>query len=149
MFGGATFSKTGTIRSCGSANRRPKRGSGRIPLFSELAHDLKLRRLASSWSQDDDLIWTTQFGEKLDAHNLRHKVLKPAARKAGIPAIAERGRGFHVLRHTAGSMLLENGWTIAQVSAFLGHADVAITASIYLHAVSTGDIEVLGRALSA
>ena len=36
-----------------------------------------------------------------------------------------------------------------QVSAFLGHANVAITASIYLHAVSMGDIEVLGDALSA
>ena len=48
-----------------------------------------------------------------------------------------------------GSILLEEGWTIAQVSAFLGHADVAITAKVYLHAVSMGDIEVLGKALSA
>lgn len=108
-----------------------------------------MRRLASAHSTDDDYIWANRFGKKLDAHNLRYKVLKPAARKAGIPAISESYRGFHVLRHTAGSILLEKGWTIAQVSAFLGHANVAITASIYLHAVSMGDIEVLGDALSA
>jgi integrase len=35
------------------------------------------------------------------------------------------------------------------VSAFLGHADVSITARIYLHAVSMGDISVLGNALWA
>lgn len=92
---------------------------------------------------------STEVARRPIVHNLRYKVLKPAARKAGIPAVAEPRRGFHVLRHTAGSILLEKGWTIAQVSAFLGHANVAITASIYLHAVSMGDIEVLGDALSA
>lgn len=124
-------------------------GKRAIPLFSDLAHELKVRRLASAYSADDDLIWTTRLGHKLDPNNLRYQVLKPAARKAGLPAIAGPRRGFHVLRHTAGSILLEKGWTIAQVSALLGHADVSITARIYLHATEMGDIEVLGNALSA
>ena len=128
---------------------KTRAGKRAIPLFSDLAHELKVRRLAWTYSTDEDYIWTNRFGRKLDSHNLRDKVLKPAARKAGIRAVAEPRRGFHVLRHTAGSILLEKGWTIAQVSAFLGHANVAITASIYLHAVSMGDIEVLGDALSA
>jgi integrase len=75
-------------------------------------------------------------------------VLKPAAGGAGIDAIAGPYREFHVLRHTAGSILLEKGWNIAQVSAFLGRADTSITARIYLHARELGDIEVLGKALA-
>lgn len=131
--------------------RKSKTKAGRrtIPLFSDLARELTVRRLASAYSTDEDLIWTNRFGRQLDSNNLRYQVLKPAARRAAIPAIAEPRRGFHVLRHTAGSILLEKGWTIAQVSAFLGHADVAITARIYLHAVSMGDVSVLGNALSA
>jgi integrase len=98
---------------------------------------------------DEQRLQELHLGRKLDAGNLRHQVLKPAAHKAGVEPISAPHRGFHVLRHTAGSILLEENWTIAQVSAFLGHADVSITARIYVHAISMGDIEVLGAALSA
>jgi integrase len=41
---------------------------------------------------------------------------------------------FHDLRHSHASALIANGWDIEEVSARLGHASVATTQRIYVHA---------------
>jgi integrase len=54
------------------------------------------------------------------------------------------------LRHTAATMLLENGIDIKTVSATLGHADISITGNIYSHVTSKMQEKaavVLGEAL--
>lgn len=40
---------------------------------------------------------------------------------------------FHDLRHTAGSLLVNNGHTIKQVQEFLGHEKASTTLDIYSH----------------
>ena len=45
---------------------------------------------------------------------------------------------FHDLRHTAGSLLLEDGVDIKTIQEFLGHSDASTTANIYLHSVVHG-----------
>ncbi len=45
---------------------------------------------------------------------------------------------LHDLRHTAGSLLLDAGHSLALVAAFLGHSSTATTASTYTHAVRKG-----------
>jgi integrase len=45
--------------------------------------------------------------------------------------------------------LLAAGWDLAQVSTFLGHANVAIIAAVYMHTREMGDIEDLAEALGA
>jgi integrase len=40
---------------------------------------------------------------------------------------------FHSLRHAHGSELIAEGWDIEEVSARLGHANVQVTARIYVH----------------
>jgi integrase len=40
---------------------------------------------------------------------------------------------FHDLRHSAGSLMLLSGASIAGVKEILGHSSIAITAAIYLH----------------
>lgn len=40
---------------------------------------------------------------------------------------------FHDLRHTAGSLLLEQGIDIKTIQEFLGHSDASTTMNIYLH----------------
>jgi Phage integrase family len=52
-------------------------------------------------------------------------------KKAGVPAAYR----VHDLRHTAGSHLLAEGVPLAEVSQILGHANPAITARQYAHAV--------------
>lgn len=45
---------------------------------------------------------------------------------------------IHDLRHTAGSLLLEAGYSFPTVAAFLGHSSPATTAAVYAHAVRKG-----------
>lgn len=52
-------------------------------------------------------------------------------RKAGIDRRGRKRSGFHSLRHSAGSMLLEMGTPLAVITTILGHSDPDITA-VYL-----------------
>lgn len=45
---------------------------------------------------------------------------------------------FHDLRHTAGSLLLEDGVDIKTIQEFLGHKEASTTANIYLHSLVRG-----------
>jgi integrase len=51
-----------------------------------------------------------------------------ALRRAGVPACR-----FHDLRHTAATIMLEQGVDLLALSRVLGHADVGTTANIYGH----------------
>lgn len=59
----------------------------------------------------------------------RDNVFFPALRRAKLRRIR-----LHDLRHTAASLMIATGADIAAVSRQLGHANVAITLSIYTHA---------------
>ena len=48
--------------------------------------------------------------------------------KRGLPKIR-----FHDLRHTAGSLLINQGQSVKQVQEFLGREQVATTLDIYTH----------------
>ena len=57
-----------------------------------------------------------------------NRVLKPAARRAGVPWAA-----FHTLRHTCATMLFRNGLNAKQVQMWLGHHSPAFTLAVYVH----------------
>jgi integrase len=69
----------------------------------------------------------TRTGARLSDRNLR-RVLDRAVVKASVIGVSH-----HSFRHTHGSMLLDEGWTIPEVSERLGHANPAITAAVYSH----------------
>ena len=54
--------------------------------------------------------------------------LKKDLKKYGFKDIT-----FHGLRHSCGSMLNEQGFTLKDIQEWLGHADIQTTANIYLH----------------
>ena len=54
---------------------------------------------------------------------------------------------FHDLRHTAGSLLLEDGLDIKTIQEFLGHSEASTTANIFLHNIARGG-HVTANALS-
>ncbi|WP_373569648.1 tyrosine-type recombinase/integrase [Streptomyces sp. or20] len=69
---------------------------------------------------------------------------KPASAKAGvIPPRAEGAKarqwaaapkdGFHVLRHTYASIVLEAGESVVTLARWLGHSSPAITLGYYAH----------------
>ena len=73
-------------------------------------------------------------GRPGDYTALRRRVLAPAAQAAGLPAI-----GFHALRRTATTELLDVGVPLKQVQEWLGHHDPSFTLAVYAKA-RPGDV---------
>jgi site-specific recombinase XerD len=55
---------------------------------------------------------------------------RPAIEKAGL-----RRFRFHDVRHTFGSLLIQNGASLAYVKEQLGHSSIQVTANIYGHLI--------------
>jgi integrase len=63
--------------------------------------------------------------------------LRPAAVKVGVLKEGERVRfGFHNLRHSLASFLVQQGTDPKTVQKMLRHSDVATTLGIYAHSMS-------------
>lgn len=102
------------------------------------------------------LLLTTRFGNAVAVNTWNTNTWKPALAKAGIIAPRAKGAkpwqweaaprdGFHVLRHTYASMLLEAGESIVTVARWLGHSSPTITLSYYAHFMSEAGTK--GRAM--
>lgn len=116
----------------GFAPPKSKYGIRDVPIGSGLGADLELR-----WLLVDDveaLVFASLTGTVLDADNLRRRVLKPAARRAGVP-----WGGFHTFRHTCATTLFHRGVNPKQAQVWLGHHSPAFTLAVYTHLLS-GDL---------
>jgi integrase len=123
------------------ANTKTEAGARTIELPPALGGEL--------WKVGADgtgAMFRTRTGGRLSDRNLR-RVLDAAA-----AAVALDGVTHHLLRHTHGSMLLDEGWTIPEVSQRLGHASPKITAEVYAHVMpdrprNLGFLDELGNGL--
>jgi len=108
----------------------PKSRYGRraIPLAPDMAQALWERRKAAGATPEDALVWSTRNGTPHNPSNLHSRMLKPAARAAGVP-----WAGFHTLRHTCATTLFRHGANAKQVQAWLGHHSPAFTLATYVH----------------
>lgn len=100
-------------------------------------------KAGSVWVQTN-YIFTTETGEPCDPRNAL-RALKSAAKKADLPGV-----GLHTLRHSAATVMIENGVPLKVVSEILGHFSVSITGDIYGHVspdVSAQAMDALGAAL--
>ena len=61
-------------------------------------------------------------------------MLIPAAERAGLTAV-----GFHTLRHTCASMLIESGLSPLRLQRWMGHHSPAFTLETYGHLID-GDL---------
>ena len=113
----------------------PKTRYGRrtIPLSPHMSRTLAALRAASSFAGDDDPVFCTSAGTPLDSSNLRRRVLRPTAERAGLGWV-----GFHTFRHTCASLLFEAGRNIKQIQEWLGHHDPGFTLSTYVHLIDQG-----------
>ena len=111
-------------------------GAGRtIPVDNNLMERLTSLRAKHYERQMQDRGWNpagfvfcTNAGKRGDKDNLQRWVLTPLLKEAGLPHLT-----WHHLRHNAGSYLLSENVPITAVSKILGHANPAITMSIYAH----------------
>ena len=114
--------------------RQPKsRGSiRRVPLSPNTAGRLRDLR-ATQAAREGDLVFPNARGGYVDPHNLRARIIRPAAAAAGLGRVSP-----HMLRHTCASLLFEHGRNIKQVQEWLGHHDAAVTLRVYIHLVDRG-----------
>jgi len=108
----------------------PKSRYGRrsVPLTAGLAN--KLAQLTAN-TDDQAPLFPSKIGSHLDPAKVFSRVLKPAARKAGVP-----WAGFHTLRHTCATILFRHGLNAKQVQIWLGHHSPAFTLATYIHLIS-------------
>jgi integrase len=83
----------------------------------------------------DELVFRSSEGTILDPDNLYHRVFLPVLAKAGIRKIR-----LHDLRHTFGSLLLQNGASIVYVKEQMGHSSIQVTVDIYGHLIPGANV---------
>jgi integrase len=105
-----------------------------------LISKLRAHKIASARSKPHDLVFCGRDGKGFDHRNIGGRVLARAVRRAGLGAVKDASGEvvtpaptFHALRHSHASALIAQGWDIEEVSARLGHADVATTQRTYVH----------------
>jgi integrase len=117
--------------------------SRRVDLSRELRRvliELRDKRLLEAYLKgqndiSDELVFPTPTGTILDPDNLYHRVFLPVLAKAGIRKIR-----LHDLRHTFGSLLLQNGASIVYVKDQMGHSSIQVTIDIYGHLIPGADV---------
>ena len=86
------------------------------------------------------LVFTAARGGRLHAGNWHGDVWKPTREAAGFDSLR-----FHDLRHSAVPLWVDMGANLLQVSRWLGHSSVQITADVYGHLFSETNDAVMAR----
>ena len=122
--------------------------SRRVDLSRELRSVLiKLRdkRLLAAFLQGkndilEELVFPSPDGSILDPDNLYHRYFLPVLTKAGVRKIR-----LHDLRHTFGSLLIQNGAGLVYVKEQMGHSSIQVTVDIYGHLVPSANVSFVDR----
>lgn len=117
--------------------RPPKTESGRrsVPMPAPIAAALDLIPRAGT------LIFRTSEGGNPFGGSTFYGKWWALLDRAGIAKGESGYRHFHALRHFAGSLWLEQGASLAEVSQLLGHANTAVTAKVYSHALKSNELQ--------
>lgn len=127
----------------GEQETKSERSSGTVPIAPQLARELKAHRLRNGQPGTDTLVFTARDGSRLDEANYRRRVLDPACVRAGIAPI-----GFHVLRHTHGSIVAAATRDVRAVQRRLRHASASFTLETYVHLLDDrAGVDAVARAL--
>ena len=134
----------------------PKYDSKRdIVLVAEVAHVLRLHRLASPYSGDTDFVFAGHDGRPRNWRAVE-RGFDTAIERAGISSANRRKPTFHDTRHTFASLLISQRHDVVFVSRQLGHKGPEVTLRVYAHlfdrvkhedAMRAGVGEVVGQVL--
>ncbi len=135
-----------TLRICGALQRtkdglailEPKTAGSRRPIIlsreavsalmrHRIAQAEERLKLGSAW-EDNDLVFANEIGRPIEARNMIRRSFLPLLKRAGIQRIR-----FHDLRHSAASLLLEQGTHPKLVAELLGHSRISTTLDLYSH----------------
>jgi len=111
-----------------AGNRTIALGEGVLQILRlHQQNQIILKAVAGQEWKENGLVFPNRRGKPGDQSNLR-KDFKAVLKQAGLPVIR-----FHDLRHTAASLMLNNGIPSIVVSKRLGHAKPSTTMDIYGH----------------
>ena len=82
----------------------------------------------TEWRGPDHAVFSVRNGKPMSSGNFARRVLIPAGKKVGLPNVHN-----HAFRHTAASMMDQQGMSTAEKRAVLGHATAAMEQH-YTHA---------------
>jgi integrase len=127
----------GTIRVCESVFHgqvqmpKSERSIRTIPIGPQTRVLLEAhrRRFGTQWSEEG-LLFPNQLGGPHRECNLLERVLRPAAKAAGLERVT-----WHQLRHIHASVLHDIGVPAKIAQQQLGHATVETTLNFYTHAI--------------
>ncbi len=114
---------------------------GSLLLDLQLHFELQRKHITfmgSSW-KDQNLVFPSGRGTPLQA-GYPQKACKQIFATIGL----DNSFTFHNLRHTAASIMLNNGMSLVEVSKYLGHSSPTITAEIYAHVMPGGLEKAIG-----
>jgi len=129
--------------SCGSFTTPKNKKSRRVDLSQQLralllelrdARQLKSIMMGKT-SIADELVFPSKAGTVLKPDNIAPRYLEPCLMKAGL-----RRFTCHDLRHTFGSLLIQDGAPLSYVKEQMGHSSIQITVDTYGHLVPGADI---------
>ncbi|MEW6208719.1 MAG: tyrosine-type recombinase/integrase [Acidobacteriota bacterium] len=111
----------------------PKTESSRRPvrLVPSIAGLLVAHAERSEWQAATDFIFCRPDGRPLNSSALRNHLYK-AMDKAKIERVRWQ-YGFHIFRHSAGSLLYARSRDLKLVQSTLGHTTISTTSDIYVH----------------
>jgi integrase len=81
-------------------------------------------------SIDEDLVFPSYAGTPLKPDNIAIRYMQPALARAGL-----RHFRLHDLRHTFGSLLIQDGAPLTYVKEQMGHSSIQVTVDTYGHLV--------------
>ena len=96
--------------------------------------------LGGKTSISDELVFPSQAGTPIKPDNIAVRYMHPALEKAG-----RRHFRFHDLRHTFGSLLIQDGASLTYVKEQMGHSSIQITVDTYGHLILGADIAWVDR----
>jgi integrase len=97
------------------------------------------RQAAKHYWKENDMIFPSSTGTPMDPSNLYHN-FKRMLKEAGLPDIR-----FHDLRHTAATLMLQQGTHPKIVQERLGHSDISMTLNTYSHVLPGMQDEAAGK----
>lgn len=143
-FGRRLISVTSQVRKGKRKDPKSVHGARRIPLSSGMTRRLWKARAANDYRADSDPVFPAANGAPLRPANVHDRVIKPAAKKAGVPWVSA-----HTFRHTCASLLFAGGKNPKQVQEWLGHHASGYTMDTYVHLLDggLGDADFLDRSV--
>jgi integrase len=102
-----------------------------LRLHASVAALLVSQRKQSAFAGDSDFIFCREDGSPLHQATILRRLYK--AMDAAKIKRGNRTHGFHIFRHTAGSLMYARSRDLKLVQGALGHSGISITSDTYVH----------------